>query len=330
MVRVQERIALRTAPAPTEPGVSTDPPASAPAETPPPIAATPPAQPPVAATPPAQPPVDDPRHSDPAYWKHRFSVVEGQIRVREGELRSARDTNAALQQRVTTLEDEIRKLQDAAPRAPIDITQWLTPEMIEKYGEEQCQVMASLADRVADSRVRTQVEAQVKPLREAREREVVDRKQERVNRLYGQLDELVPGWRTTDVDPAFGVWLSMVDPATRIQRQKMLNEYVHNGDAEGAASLFRAYDASLMPPAAAPVPVPPVVPHGGGASGAAPIAAPTPAEVQGLTPLSPREIQEFYKRASLDRNGDRVSAEDRARFEARLAITPRRGKLSAA
>jgi site-specific DNA-cytosine methylase len=93
---------------------------------------------PDANTPKAPNPPEDPRHSDPTYWKHRFEAVAGRLRAREDEHKAAIGT---LRQENDQLRTEILRLQQATPtstpQATINLAEFFTPEQIKNLGEDE-------------------------------------------------------------------------------------------------------------------------------------------------------------------------------------------------
>lgn len=307
---IKARIDARRTPEPDQPNHAGD---AAPAATP----AAPPA-PPVDAQP--QAPAGDPRDSDPAYWKQRFSVTEGILRSE----RAARTAQTeGLHQRVAELEGQLRSLQATAkPTEKIDIAQFYTPEQIAQYGAEQCEVMAETAMRAATATAQKLIDAAVQPIKQERERAAVNDATNAKQAFTDKLTELYPKWPTADVDPRWLAWLAEEDE-NEVVRQTILNVYIDKGNATGAAKMFRAWEKSVAPAVVPPPPAPPITPSGSGANpGPENPGAPSPASAADATPPTSAEIKDFYKRAATIRPGrpGYVTDSDRVKFEARLAL----------
>ena len=262
------------------------------------------AAPPVATTPPA--PAQDPRENDPAYWKQRFNVTAGVLRAeRDERAAEAADFN----RRIAELEDQIRNLQATAPSASaaVDATTILTQEQIETLGTEEAQAVVDAALKVARETAQKAIEAEVKPLRDARARDAADAQRARDNAFLEKLYELAPD--LDDKDENWLAWLAQEDEATGLQRQAILTQHVAKRDAVKAAKMHAQWKASIAAPAP---PAPPVSPSG---SGAAP-AGLDPRQPTMLKAPTQAEIKEFYKRASLGK----VTDAQRVEFEARLKL----------
>lgn len=159
----------------------------------------------------------DPRESDPNYWKQRFKVTEG-ILARE---RTERRTQfEALNQRITELQEQALTQKPPPTAAEIDLTRFFTPEQIETYGEEQCQVMAQTAMGAAHSTAQELIDAAMRPIREERAREKEDAAAQAKQKFVDRLTELKPDYATIDVDPAWQAWLAEEDE-NGVQRQAL-------------------------------------------------------------------------------------------------------------
>lgn len=262
------------------------------------------AAPPVAPTPPA--PATDPRENDPAYWKQRFNVTAGVLRVeRDERAAEAADFN----RRIAELEDQIRNLQATTPPAPaaVDATTILTQEQIETLGTEEAQAVVDAALKVARETAQKAIEAEVKPLRDARARDAADAQRARDNAFLEKLYELAPD--LDDKDENWLAWLAQEDEATGLQRQAILTQHVAKRDAVKAAKMHAQWKASTAAPAP---PAPPVSPSG---SGAAPAGIDLK-QPRLLTPATNAEVREFSKRAALGK----VTDAERKEFEARVKL----------
>ena len=187
------------------------------------------AAPPVATTPPA--PAQDPRENDPAYWKQRFNVTAGVLRAeRDERAAEAADFN----RRIAELEDQIRNLQATAPSASaaVDATTILTQEQIETLGTEEAQAVVDAALKVARETAQKAIEAEVKPLRDARARDAADAQRARDNAFLEKLYELAPD--LDDKDENWLAWLAQEDEATGLQRQAILTQHVAKRDRDNA------------------------------------------------------------------------------------------------
>lgn len=247
-------------------------------------------------------PPADPRHSDPAYWKHRFEVVNG-ILAKERESRATEVEG--LHQRIVGLQGDMQTLRATAPQPKVDLGKYFTPEQIEEFGEDQALAIAQSADKVAREQVQAAIDREVKPLKEKQERDQKRQVDDAQDKFYTTLDELVVDWRVVDKTQPWLAWLAEPDEGTGLERQQILDAHITKANAPAIAAMFEAYRAATA------VPIPQITPHGGGAG---PNGDPPPVNPTGLLPLTQAEIKTFYKRAALNK----VTDQERAEFEARL------------
>ena len=316
---VVNRVAAATAPrTPRQPDPEPTA-AAAPSDNPnAPVAAVPDANAPKAPTPP-----EDPRHSDPTYWKHRFEAVAGRLRAREDEHKAAM---SAIRQENDQLRAEILRLQQAAPAsAPattINLAEFFTPEQIKNLGEEDATAMAQAAVNAAMKVARETVTAEIKPLLNRQQEDSEAEAKRKVREFEEAIEEIVPNYKVLDKDEGWLAWLDEEDAVTGLVRQDILTQHCARLDALKVAKMFQAYIAQTA--AAAPrVPEPPVAPSGSGASGGD--TPPQPPRGAGTGYPTQAEIKDFYKRSATKKPGDPgfVTDKERADFEARLRL-PRR------
>lgn len=310
VLRVSKHIEDRLA----EQRAAANPPETPPAETPPqaPVAETPPAP-----TPPAPPAPAVDRENDAAYWKHRFQTADG---IARAEMRREHAAEVAtLNQRITELQEQVRTVQAAAPKPPIDLAKVFKPEEIEKYGEEQCRAMVTAATTAADERMREVLEAEVKPLKDAAKkrdedaiRQQTDAAENAKAKFLADVRVGYPKFDEVDVSPGWIAWLNEMDENTGLPRGEILTAHAARHNAPAVVKMFKTYEALTAPPA------PPVAPHGGAADGGGmpPPATPAPA---GGAPTD-AEVREFFKRVALDPQGKKVSREEKIAFEARMKL----------
>ncbi len=253
-------------------------------------------------------PAADPRENDPAYWRQRFNVTAG---VLKAERTARQGETADLNRKMTEMQEQMRDLQASATPAETkpDVTKFFTAEQIDQFGEEQCEAMASAAMKSAQTAVQQAIEAEVKPLREQRDREKAQTIEERKQAFTDKLGELVPDYAEIDVDPTWLAWLAQEDEASGLERQTILNQHIVAMNAPKVAKVFQDFLRSK-----APRPTPPVVGKGSGAgpSGDAPPQPPA----SSLKAPSDVEVKDFYKRAALGR----VRDTERTAFEARMKL----------
>lgn len=296
--RIDERNAQRgPKPDPVDPNASAQPPQTT--------------TPPVDLAPNAPQVPEDPRESNPVYWKQRFLSTEGRLKA---AVSTHRDETEALHQQVSELTEQIRTLQASKPAAKRDLGELLTPEQIETLGEDQAQVIVDTVMTAARKEVDAAIATAVKPLHDATKRQRQTDVETRKRTFIDELIELVPDYPEIDVSQGWIAWLKQEDPASGHVRQELMDGHITKGNASGVAKFFNAYKASLPK-----TPAPPVTAAG---SGAGPSGDAPPAPLHGLTKPTPAEVTAFYTRCSTKRKGQPgyVTDQERVEFDKRLKL----------
>ncbi len=285
--RQQERIRARlTLPQEPDPSTPTPPSGEAPVEPPAPQVQKP------------THPTADPRKSDPAYWEQRFKVTQGILNQTREEHAEEVD---ALRARVAELQRQLS--EKTSTTAEIDLGHYFTPEQVEQLGEDQCKAMAATAAKAARTQAQALIDAEIAPLKTAREDDAKRAKSAKLNAFKERLAELVPDYAEIDKDPGWLEHLAEVDPENGLLRQDILDMHIGRLSARGVAQMFEAFKATKA------VPTPPTPPSGDARPGGPP---PPPAPSKGYP--SKEEIKQHYRLRALRQ----VSDVEHAAFEARL------------
>lgn len=250
------------------------------------------------------PPAADPRENSPDYWRQRFNVTQGMLRAAQEQLREG---NGEKDRLITELRDKVRTLEagSASENDKADVAMFFTPEQIERFGQDQCEAMATAAVTAARQQAQALLEAEVKPLQDRAKATQAQAKEAKETAFWEKLAELMPDWAEVNETQTFLDWLADTDENSGLQRQRILDQHRLALNAPGVAKLFRDFKKASARP------TPPVAaargPSGGQNEGNA---NNTPA----LGYPSKTETKEYYKRAALGK----VSDKERAEFEARL------------
>lgn len=252
-------------------------------------------------------PETDPRESDPAYWKQRFRVTEGVLRAEREKFRASEQ---GFQQKLLDLQNQLRDSQAAQP-APSDLNllDYFSQAQIDEYGEDQCKVMATAAQKAAAKIVQTEVAAATKPLHDRQQAEAAHSVEDAKRAFQRAMIKEVPDYLDIDKTDGWLAWLSQEDPSTGLERQEILNKHVGALDAKRVSKLFKDYLSEAKPPVRSPM----VAPHGSGASAADTGTTQQVASAQSLGPPTAQEIRDYKKRAALGK----ITDSDRKAFEAR-------------
>lgn len=269
---------------------------------------------------PAAPPAD-PRHSDPEYWKHRFQIMQGKLGQERGlhkaEIDGLETRIADLETAVSTKEQEISSLK-ASPSpssSKIDLGQFLTPEEIERIGEDEATTLISAAQKAVEATMAKMLPAAPAPAPAAAPAKPADRATREAERaardartaFLDELLELVPDYQAIDETTGWKAWLAEKKGPRGVERQDVLNAHMRVGDAHAVAAMFEQYRTESALPAA------PITPHAGGGGQNE---DPTPQRSTTMLPPTEAEIKSYYKRAAIGK----VSDAERTTFEARLKL----------
>lgn len=273
------------------------------------------------------------REDTPEYWRDRFRVMQGineKLRKEHLEALAVRDQELAeLRQRVAQLEQQGASGTQQSNDSPPDIKLFFTDEQIERFGEEQCAVMAMTAIKAAREQAQRIIEAEVKPLKEAKKAEEVSKAKQAEDAFWSEVERLVAqipqaNGRTVweiDEEPEWREWLAEQGD-DGVVRQRALHGYQRTLNARGVVKLVREYLEKKHPNP----PAPPVAPGGGAGTGSDQhqVQGPT---VNGKGYPSEAELKDYAKRAATirdPRDPRYVTDKERQEMEARLRL-PRPG-----
>jgi hypothetical protein len=276
----------------------------------------PPEKPPVAAVPAAftveqllNAP-DSERDASRDYWFARCQSVEGW----------RREDNKRTSARIQALESDLAKLREKntelakshpATAPVIDLKKHFTEEEIDSIGEERATAILRASLQAADAVIQERIDAAVKPLLDKQNQRAEESEIERHRKFVQGLDDGFPTWQVTDKDQRWLAWLSGIDDASGLQRQKLINIHKADYNADGIVKMLQAFVVSLAP--AALPPSPPETPTTlNGTGGDNP---PNPAPGSDGKVLTAMEIKEGYKRKAIGK----MSKEEADLFDARVA-----------
>lgn len=250
------------------------------------------------------------------YWRQRFKVTEGLFRTaREKHATDLENRDAE----VAELRAEVARLKSAQPveAKAQDLSQFLSPDLIDALGEDQARAMVATALKAAQAEARAMVNAELAPLKAQQEAAVKRESRKKTDAFTDALDEAVPAWREIDKDARWHAFLDGVDEATDLIRQEVIDLAKQNMNAKPIVRLLKAFQSSLgaidTPPAS-------VMPAATGASGAAPTV--NTVLVEGGAPTR-AEIREHFKLRALGK----IKADEAQKFDARLKAAEAAGVL---
>ncbi len=248
--------------------------------------------------------------SDPVYWRHRASAMQGMFRVEQKRLK---DLIAARDGRISELENEVVKLQAEKPvvEAEIDLSKFFTPEQLDDVGEDHAKFLIKTAMAAARETVQDQIAKHIEPQRQSQKDAEQERRNSEWNSFLERLTSLVPNWQVIDESDAWKMWLAQIDDASGFERQELLNKATNNRDERRTAALFNSFLAAQGGKRVDVPAEPPIVPRGdvAGSNGGQP--------TSGVMPLKPGEAKDYYTRKARGK----TTPEEDALFDKRLNLT---------
>lgn len=237
-----------------------------------------------------QPP--DQRENDPAYWKQRFSSLQGILRrEREDHLAEVK----RLTEEIVALKAELDKAKEAG-QSSIDLSEYLTAEQIEALGEDKAAEMVMLARKVAENEVKRRVESALAPVQRMQQHEQEARSRRMAQAFHDALSEAVPQWQEINKSEEWLVFCGEEDERTGMVRQSIIDWAQSRWDARPIIALLKDFLARSGMNAKRPS-EPPVSPQPSAANGRQ---ADVP-EQSAAPPMTPAELKRRYTEIATNR-----------------------------
>lgn len=167
-------------------------------------------------------------------FEHRYSVLQGKYNAEVPALNAEVRRLTGEVERATELIGQLQQQLASAQPQPQSL---IRPEEVEEHGEGLVDLVRRAAREELQGRDRqiAELQAELHQLRggvgKLTQKTYVER-----------LTEAVPNWAVTNADPDFHRWLGEMDDLTGKQRQRLLESAHADGDAEGVARIFKAFD----------------------------------------------------------------------------------------
>lgn len=178
-------------------------------------------------------------------FEHKFKVLQGKYNKEvprlHKQLRDSQQTNSRLNDRVSSLESEVKRLNEApAPKKENPLSQ----DEIDQFGPD----LIDIIRRVAKSETGVVLDEQLRPVRETMKQvkekvapEDKDDVESTRKQMLVDLGKEVPDWETQNEDPKFLKWLDGEDPITGRVRMAELADAYRTFDAETMIELFKGF-----------------------------------------------------------------------------------------
>lgn len=178
-------------------------------------------------------------------FEHKFKVLQGkydkEVPRLHRQLRDAQRTNGRLNDRLQSLEAEVKRLNEAPTPPPADP---LSQDEIDQFGPD----LIDIIRRVAKQETGVSLDAQLKPIKESMKhvKETVAHDDEGVaesdrRQMLADLGEAVPDWEKQNEDEKFLAWLDEEDLISGRIRMEMLAEAYQKADALRLIAIFKGF-----------------------------------------------------------------------------------------
>jgi len=168
-------------------------------------------------------------------WEHKYRVLSSKYSAEVPRLA----------QEIRDLKEKLREAeakQIAAPQASVPND--LTPDkVVEQYGEDFANAVASVASRMAEERISKFRDEFAPKVDTAVSNAAITSRQA----FMQQLTSAVPDWATIDQEDAFTAFLDEVDEMTGRTRREFFAEADRNNDAMRVIKFFTAYREKSAP-----------------------------------------------------------------------------------
>jgi hypothetical protein len=190
---------------------------------------------PAAEAPPAEQAVQQPPAPQPDSWEHKYRVLSNKY--------SAEVPRYA--QEVRELKEKLREAEAKQAAAPaMNVPADLTPDkIVEQYGEDFANAVASVAARMAEERIGKFRDEFAPKVDTAVNHAAVTGRQA----FMQQLTNAVPDWATIDQEDGFTAYLDEVDEMTGRTRREFFAEADRNNDAMRIVKFFTNYRERSAP-----------------------------------------------------------------------------------
>ena len=198
-----------------------------------------------AESPPAPEKAAKPKKADDGDFEHKFSVLKGKYDAEvprlHRQLRDADQAKSRMSDRISQLESEVRRLNEAPPKAPEPP---LSQAEIDEFGPD----LIDIIRRVAKAETGVVLDEQLKPVKESlkQEKETVAKSHTDVaesdrRQMLSDLAVAVPEWEKQNEDTKFLDWLDLEDPYTGQARTELLADAYMKADAPRLIAIFKGF-----------------------------------------------------------------------------------------
>lgn len=185
----------------------------------------------------------DPRHEDPAYWRHRHDVMQGMVDKANREAQDMRQQLAERDRRIEELKGQLESRQPEQDdrRSGRDMADAMdSAQSLDQLKEEYGPEIVDAVRRIAQTEGFVSQQQVDQRFEQDREKQ---RQQQAATGFRDALLQRVPDALEINSDPLWLAWLNERAPMSTRTRQQNLTEAQQAGDVDTVVQLFEAYKA---------------------------------------------------------------------------------------
>jgi len=177
---------------------------------------------------------------DVEVWKQRYRTLQGTFNAKMPELQGqVADLKTQLQQAI----EKLNRVEQAPPKLTTD-------KDVEEFGEDMLDLITRRAKEswaVEKAELLAEIQAMRQQFDGAKEdlgRVAENQMATATQRFEQELEQVVPGWQSVNVEPGFLAWLSEEDPMSGENRGELLNRAGAALNVNRVAVFFKQYLAT--------------------------------------------------------------------------------------
>ena len=173
-------------------------------------------------------------------WEHRFNSMKGRHDKAQDSIKQMSEQIANLQNVLATMSAGGQSEPRGYVPSELRAESLLSPQEVSEYGEEFLDVVGKKAQEAATPLV-SSLKQEINELRQQLGHVGGSIAQNARERMFGQLDENIEGWREINKDPRFLQWLALPDTYSGAIRHNLLKAAWERNDTPRAAAFFQGF-----------------------------------------------------------------------------------------
>ena len=173
-------------------------------------------------------------------WEHRFNSMKGRHDKAQDSIKQMSEQIVNLQNVLATMSAGGQSEPRGYVPSELRAESLLSPQEVSEYGEEFLDVVGKKAQEAATPLV-SSLKQEINELRQQLGHVGGSIAQNARERMFGQLDESIEGWRDINKDPRFLQWLALPDTYSGAIRHNLLKAAWERNDTPRAAAFFKGF-----------------------------------------------------------------------------------------